>query len=205
MKRATIKWQSFLGHDDKTHFYAQWDRGTPHTRCTPQHKPSVHVTVELMLLHGKMCETATAFSNGRGVTCTYLPNVGITSASASTFGLISLGISPWVLIFYFTSWILSYNISCWKVLYSGCLNMCHELLGRGCSRKSEFRDSKEMISRMSRTDGMGSSVTVFNSNGFFVHMQITWDRTITQSLAGLSTISLQIFGLLSRRSNGSVK
>ena len=88
--QATIKW--LMAPHTHTHKHTQ-------TRGILRHRPSVHITVELVLLQGNMRETTTVFSKGCGVTFMSLPNVGITSDSASTFRLISLGTSPWAPFF----------------------------------------------------------------------------------------------------------
>jgi hypothetical protein len=83
-------------------------------------------------LRVRVCSTSTAVTSGHGLILMLSANVGIKSASASAFGLVSSGSLSWAPICYLTCWLLNDIVIFWKLFYQGCLKMCLWLWGRGC-------------------------------------------------------------------------
>jgi hypothetical protein len=129
-----------------------------------------------LVLRLRVCWTSTTVTFGYGIILILSANVGIKSASASAFGLVSSG-TLWAPICYLTGWLLGDIVIFWSS--SALWGRCPAVVERDVSGK---------VDGTWRADCMASSVAGSNSDGFS-SCGDTWKSKFTQSFPGLSKVS----------------
>jgi hypothetical protein len=128
----------------------------------------------------RVCSTSTAVTSGHGIILMLSANVGIKSASASAFGLVSSGTLSWAPICYLTGWLLNDIVIFWELFYWAacrCASSCFAEVVVSARRSSSAlwgrcpavieRDITRKVDLTWRVDCMASSVAGSNSDGFF--------------------------------------
>jgi hypothetical protein len=160
------------------------------------------------VLHVRVCSTSTTVTSGHGIILMVSANVGILSATASAFGLVSSGTLSWAPICYWTGWMLNDIVIFWKLFYRG-YSSCEAEVVVSARRSSSAlwgrcpavveRDISRKVDWTWRADFIASSVAVSYSDRFFSYGD-TWRSKFAQSLPGLSKISRYDFKQLWQRS-----